>query len=245
MTSAPATASRGFRAAVAIREVILWIGSVIGVLCLLVAAAALLFGVTPLVFRTGSMSPQIPTGALALSKTVPAAELQPGDVVSVIRGDGERVTHRLVSKAERPDGAWSLVIKGDANAEADPDPIVTRSADRVFWSTPGLGFVLSAVSKPQVVFPVGALFGMLAVIGFRPPLDKRLLRDPEELESRDDKLEGAGTRPPPPASPSDATAPSPHPRHLAESDADPALTTASFSDAYDARRHASAAHHAR
>lgn len=200
--------SRGFRAAVAVREVLLWAGSVIGVLCLAMAAAAILFGVTPLVFRSGSMSPQIPTGSLALSKTVPAADLHPGDVVSVLRADGERVTHRLVSKTAEPGGAYSLVIKGDANAEADPVPIVTTTVDRVFWSVPRVGYVLAEVSKPQVVFPVGALFGMLAVIGFRPPLDKRLLRDPDELEAEREAESEAATAGTPPS----------HAQHLVRTD---------------------------
>lgn len=179
--------SRGYVISVVVREVVLWLGAVVGVLCLVVAAAAVFFGVTPLVFRSGSMSPSIPTGALALARTTPADDLSVGDVVSVIRADGERVTHRLVSKKPASDGRWSLVVKGDANSEPDPLPVVTSAADRVFWSTPTLGFVLQDVSKPQFVFPAGALFGMLAVIGFRPPLDRRLLRDPDDAAVDDER----------------------------------------------------------
>jgi signal peptidase I len=189
--------SRGYVISVVVREVVLWLGAVVGVLCLVVAAAAVFFGVTPLVFRSGSMSPSIPTGALALARTTPAGDLSVGDVVSVIRADGERVTHRLVSKKPASGGRWSLVVKGDANSEPDPLPVVTSAADRVFWSTPTLGFVLQDVSKPQFVFPAGALFGMLAVIGFRPPLDRRLLRDPDDAavgdeRTRDDHDHGGG-----------------------------------------------------
>lgn len=183
--------SRGYRVSVVVRETVLWLGAGVGLLCLGVAALAVFFGITPLVFRSGSMSPQIPTGALALARTTSAADLQTGDVVSVIRADGERVTHRLVSEKPVGDGRWSLVVKGDANAEADPEPVITAKVDRVFWSVPRVGFLLADVSKPQVVFPAGAVFGILAVVGFRPPLDRRLLRDDVD-ESDVDDPEGDG-----------------------------------------------------
>lgn len=234
-STSPAAPSRGYRVAVVSREIVLWIGSVVGVCCLVVAAAALLFGVTPLVFRSGSMSPQIPTGSVALARETPASDLHAGDVVSVIRADGERVTHRLVSARAAGDGRYSLVVKGDANAEADPEPVVTRSVDRVFWSAPRLGYVLQAASRPQVLLPLGALFGVLAVIGFRPPLDKRLLRDPSELtggesvEPSQDHVD-----PPPPGNPPAGDDSASAPRHrLAE--AQP-WTTEALTSAYDARR---------
>ncbi|ARC57536.1 Signal peptidase I W [Frondihabitans sp. 762G35] len=180
-------ASRGHRASLAVREIVLWLGAGVGVLCLLVAAVTMLFGVTPLVFRSGSMSPGIPTGSLALARTVPAGSLAPGDVVSVIRADGERVTHRLVSKEPVGGGRYALVIKGDANSEPDPVPVQASTADRVFWSAPGLGTVLQAASKPQIAFPAGALFGVLAIVGFRPPVDRRLLRAVEAAEEEQER----------------------------------------------------------
>lgn len=177
--------SRGYRFSVIVRETVLWIGAAAGVLCLAAACMAVFFGVTPLVFRSGSMSPQIPTGSLALARTTSASDLAPGDVVSVIRADGERVTHRLVSEEPGGEGRWSLTIKGDANAAPDPEPVVTREVDRVFWSVPRVGFLLQGASKPQVSFPAGAVFGILALIGFRPPLDRRLLRDDGPVGDQD------------------------------------------------------------
>ena len=50
------------------REVLLTSGAVIGALCILLPLGALVFGVTPLVFRSGSMSPAIETGALGLAR---------------------------------------------------------------------------------------------------------------------------------------------------------------------------------
>ena len=65
------------------RELALNVGAVAGTVCILATLASVFFGITPLVLRSGSMAPQISTGALALARTVPAADLRFGDIVSV------------------------------------------------------------------------------------------------------------------------------------------------------------------
>jgi signal peptidase I len=167
-------ARRNARARFLAREVVLWVGAVTGLVCLTAAALAVFAGVTPLIFRSGSMSPGIPTGALALAETVPASEVAVGDVVSVPRADGVRVTHRVVETDDAGGAARSLVLKGDANPVTDPDPVVVAEADRVFWSTPRLGEWVDQAMAPGWVFVVGTLFGMLAMIGFRRPLAEEL-----------------------------------------------------------------------
>lgn len=162
-------ARRNARARFFAREIVLWAGALTGVVCLTAAALAVFAGVTPLIFRSGSMSPDIPTGALALARTVPAAEVAVGDVVSVPRADGVRVTHRVVETDDAGGASRSLVLKGDANPVTDPEPVVVAEADRVFWSTPRLGEWVDQALAPGWVFVVGTLFGMLAMIGFRRP----------------------------------------------------------------------------
>jgi len=162
-------ARRNARARFLAREVVLWVGALTGVVCLTAAALAVFAGVTPLIFRSGSMSPDIPTGALALARTVPAAEVAVGDVVSVPRADGVRVTHRVVETDDAGGASRSLVLKGDANPVTDPDPVVVAEADRVFWSTPRLGEWVDQALAPGWVFVIGTLFGMLAMVGFRRP----------------------------------------------------------------------------
>jgi hypothetical protein len=85
-----------------LRETLLNLGAGLGVMCLLAAVAAIGFGIRPLVFRSGSMGPEIGTGALGLARTVPAAELAVGDVVSVVNSRGVRVTHRVQTCATPP-----------------------------------------------------------------------------------------------------------------------------------------------
>lgn len=69
--------------------------AVLGALCIVFAVCASVFSLTPLVFRSGSMEPSIPTGSLALARETSAVEVQVGDVVSVLRSDGSRITHRV------------------------------------------------------------------------------------------------------------------------------------------------------
>ena len=66
-----------------IRESALNIGALLGVICFVFAVCAVFFGITPLIFRSGSMSPAIDTGSLALARTVPASSLTVGDIVSI------------------------------------------------------------------------------------------------------------------------------------------------------------------
>ncbi|MDH6280823.1 signal peptidase I [Prescottella agglutinans] len=150
------------------REIALNVGALAGLICVLAAAASFLFGIKPLIFRSGSMSPEIPTGALALSKTTPAGDLEVGDVVSVENDQGTRITHR-VHEIVSSDGTTSvLILKGDANQDADITPYTVTEADRVFFSVPGLGYAVSWLSSPAAIFLGGALVGGVMVLAFGP-----------------------------------------------------------------------------
>lgn len=138
------------------------IGAVLGSLCLVFAALTLLFGVKPLIFASGSMGPGIPTGSLGLAIATPAADVLPGQVVSVVTSDGTRVTHRVVSKS--PDGG--LVLKGDANAVADLQPYTAQTVDKLFFNVPVLGFVAGALGQPWVYFLGGLLCAVLVYVAF-------------------------------------------------------------------------------
>ena len=77
-------------------ETVLTLGAVLGVLCVTWAVCAIAFGLTPLVLVSGSMSPAIEVGDLAVARAVPAERVVEGDVVSVRSPEGVRVTHRVV-----------------------------------------------------------------------------------------------------------------------------------------------------
>lgn len=145
----------------------LWVGALVGTLSTLSVIAVVVLGVQPLIFRSGSMSPTISTGALAFAKSVPAADLNRGDIVSVRDAKGTRVTHRI-TKIKMDGRQSSLMLKGDANEIADAAPYVVSSADRVYFDLPKVGYVISWLSGPIGTFGGGLLAGGLLLLVFRP-----------------------------------------------------------------------------
>ncbi|OZF51760.1 signal peptidase I [Rhodococcus sp. 14-2470-1b] len=150
------------------REIALTVGALAGLLCVLIALAAVMFGITPLVFRSGSMSPAIETGALALSKSTPAVDIQVGDIVNVTNAAGNGITHRVVDIGAVSSVSAELFLKGDANAEPDAEPYVVSDVRRVLFSVPKLGYVVTWLSSPVAVFAGGLMVGVLLMIAWRP-----------------------------------------------------------------------------
>ena len=138
----------------AARQVGLTLGAVVGTLCILAALAAVVLDVRPLVFRSGSMSPTIGTGALAIAQRVDASTLEVGQVVSVPTQAGERVTHRIQA-VQHQDGSAVLQLKGDANETPDAAPYVVTHADKVVFSVPWLGYAVGWAAGPTGLFVLG------------------------------------------------------------------------------------------
>ncbi len=165
------------------REIALNVGAVAGLICVLAAAASFLFGIKPLVFRSGSMSPDIPTGALALSQATEAADLAIGDVVSVLDPQGTRITHRIQEIASTDGTTSVLILKGDANQDADISPYTVTEVDRVFFSVPGLGYAVSWLSSPMAIFLGGGLVGAVMVLAFGPGAKRKGDNDSDDSGS--------------------------------------------------------------
>lgn len=156
-------------------------------------AYSTLTGATLVVFRTGSMSPAMPQGTLALTLPVGAHELQPGDIVTVQR-EAEKlpVTHRVLEiqmvdpeypglerilatapdTQETPDplssDARMLTLQGDANATPDPLPYVATQVRRTVFSVPGLGTALTLLQTPIGLGALTIGLGALAIWAFWP-----------------------------------------------------------------------------
>ena len=136
------------------RELVLTVGAVLGALCLVLGLVMVATGLSPLIFRSGSMAPAIDTGALALARTVPASDVRRGDVVSVVDAGGSRVTHRVVNVAA--DGERrQLVLQGDANRTPDHETYVVTEVQRVVLDVPRLGYVVGWVNGPVGLFLLG------------------------------------------------------------------------------------------
>lgn len=101
----------------------------VAALCLYVVVQVISYGYANLggfmMFRvvTGSMEPEIPTGALLIAREVPMESVQMGDIICFRTqlSDiwGKIVTHRVVGITENPLGSLLLETKGDANLASD------------------------------------------------------------------------------------------------------------------------------
>jgi signal peptidase I len=152
------------------REAMLTLGAVFGGICIAAAAAAALLGVRPLIVESGSMSPSIGAGAVALARPVDSADLMVGDIVSVRAPTGSRVMHRVAAIA-RDGGDTELTLRGDANEEPDDETYLVGSGDtaeKVFFSVPELGYAVVWLSTPAGLLLVGALGSVALFSLWRP-----------------------------------------------------------------------------
>ena len=138
------------------------LAAVIGALCLVVTVAGVSYGIRPVIFLSGSMSPAIPAGSLALSRSVPAADLRPGDVVSVPAGD-RQVTHRIVDITHHG-GSATLRLRGDANARTDDRSYEVEAAPRVLGSVPHAGVLIAWLSRTPGVFVLAGYATLLLAL---------------------------------------------------------------------------------
>ena len=101
-----------------------------------------LFGIRPYVVYSGSMEPEIQTGA-----------------VVTFRNRDTVITHRVVKKQN---GTW--ITKGDANKTADPVPVEeSQIIGRVVFCLPYLGYVLYFL-KARIPFAAVCIAAGLSVI---------------------------------------------------------------------------------
>ena len=153
-------------------DALLTLLAIFGVVCVGAVIAAWFFGINIMLFKTGSMAPSIPAGSVALVRTIPAAEAEIGDVVTVSRGEGKLpVTHRVISNEpdpENPPEGRVLQMKGDANPLPDPVDFQVSEVKEVFWSMPGGGNVVMLLSRPWVLGTVTLLAAGIVMWAFWP-----------------------------------------------------------------------------
>lgn len=97
------------------------------------------------IVKSGSMEPAIPTGSLVVVK--PATEYVKGDIITFGKDTQSDIptTHRII--AVHQDGTYT--VKGDANEEADPNPVARRDIiGKVAIHVPYAGFVLDFARQP-------------------------------------------------------------------------------------------------
>lgn len=178
-----------------IQRVLLNVGAAAGSLCLIMTVLMLVFGLKPLIFASGSMGPDIPTGSLGVAVPASIEDISPGQIVSVINSGEQRVTHRVIEKT-----AGGLVLQGDANPMPDLETYHVDTADRLIFSVPLLGYVVSWLSKPWAFFAGGLLCAYLLYSVFRKREDRfggeRPSQDQDALASHSEgkNSEGRSTK---------------------------------------------------
>lgn len=164
---ARAAALRSFRSTLV--DGLLTVLALFGAVCIIATIAAFVFNISLIMFKTGSMSPTIPTGSLAVVRQIPASDIKVGDVTTVSRGEGQLpVTHRIVSVTPTVDGTYSIEMKGDANDSPDAQPYEVTEVRKVLWHAPGLAYVVSAASQPKYMAGITVAASFLVVWAFWP-----------------------------------------------------------------------------
>lgn len=93
--------------------------------------------------QTGSMKPGIMPGDLVLVRNVPASDLRIGDIITYIspQKNSQTITHRITEVLTSPNGPGRFIVKGDANAAADPVVYQNQIIGTAKMTIPKLGFL--------------------------------------------------------------------------------------------------------
>lgn len=123
-------------------SVVVNVAAAVGAVAIAAVVACLVLGVRPAIVISGSMAPGIPVGAMTFARTVPAPDIEIGDVVSLQRPDGSGlVTHRVVANEPAPGIGRTLTLQGDANRAPDLQPYLAIRVGRVVFTVPYLGSI--------------------------------------------------------------------------------------------------------
>jgi signal peptidase len=126
------------------------------------------FGISLIMFQTGSMSPTIPAGSLAVVREIPAREIRVGDVMTIDRDNALPITHRVTSVSPDQGEFRSLTMRGDANTSDDPVAYVVDTGRIAMWSMPGLASVVVWFSNPLVLGSLSISMALLVTWAFWP-----------------------------------------------------------------------------
>ncbi|MFC7046675.1 signal peptidase I [Halobacteriaceae archaeon GCM10025711] len=128
------------------------------------------------VVMSSSMSPDIAAGDVVIVRSVPPETIQEGDVITFGDASGPEslTTHRVVDVTER-DGTRYFTTKGDANEEADRQPVPASSVvGRVAFHIPYIGHVVLfaqtqaglalMVILPGILLAVSEMWNLVQVV---------------------------------------------------------------------------------
>lgn len=165
----------------------------VGVVGIIVWLCGTFWGVSVIMFATGSMRPAIPEGAAVLSVNTPAKDLQIGDVITVPLNYGDLpVSHRivLIEAVDNDPDARMVTLKGDANPVEDSEVHLVKNVPRVAFIVPGGAYLLQFLGDPRMLIAIGLIaLGLIIRAFFGHRLERAnvvaqpVLTDPTSLVS--------------------------------------------------------------
>lgn len=152
-------------------QTLLTVTAVIGALGCVLVLLALVTGVRPVVFRSGSMEPAVGTGALGFSRSTDASDLKVGDVVTVTTQAKKSITHRIVAIGPGADST-TLRLKGDDNGAPDEEIYTVTSAPRLLFDLPKAGYVVAWFANAPGSYLLGGYVMLMLMLAFRRRTDE-------------------------------------------------------------------------
>lgn len=121
-------------------------------------------GYEVLIVQSGSMEPAISTGSVVVVSEQDRYEA--GEVITFGETTGDQIptTHRVVSE-QLLDGEYAYTTKGDANEEADLEPVpLNEVRGKVLFDIPWLGYILDFARQPLgFVLLIGIPAALIAI----------------------------------------------------------------------------------
>lgn len=194
MDQAP-IATRGRAVGKILGNTLLNVAAVGGALCLVLVVLAFIFNISLIMFKTGSMSPTIPAGSVAVIRQIPADQIAAGDVITVDRPGKLPVTHRVVAtEPGQTPGERMIRLKGDANDAEDIAPYPVTQAGLVLGHVPGLANTIVWFSNPWVLGLITIAAGVLVTWTFWPHASRSSAVLDETLRGRGRDAGGTAPR---------------------------------------------------
>ena len=134
-----------------------------------------LLGFKSYIVLSGSMYPEIHTGAFAYVKPQEADTLKVNDIITFTIGENT-VTHRINEITDE-----GFITKGDANEMEDNKPVVEDAiVGQVKFTIPKLGFFITYIQQPPGTYIAISVAAMLLLLIILPDLifqsEKKLKR---------------------------------------------------------------------
>ena len=133
------------------------ISMIIGITLIVLFLVPTICGIKPHIVLSGSMEPQIKTGAVAYVNTHMGAEkIKVGDIIA-FKVENKQVTHRVIAINEDN----TFTTKGDANETEDIAPVKFENCyGKTVFSIPYLGRIMSTFKTRVGSFIVYTIIGL-------------------------------------------------------------------------------------